>query len=135
MSEFSAVLDAHALITYLEREEGFLTVLERFTQSLSGGSDTAMTVVNAGEVLYVVRRGYGDEVAEEIEKVIRTLPITLVDVDLELARLAARFKAEGGISYADCFAAALAVKEGVPVVTGDPEFRAVEGQVDVEWLR
>ncbi|MEE3259694.1 MAG: hypothetical protein VX293_10840 [Candidatus Latescibacterota bacterium] len=45
--------------------------------------------------------------AEEIEAIIRSLPITVIAVDLDLAREAARFKSAGGLSSADCFAAAL----------------------------
>ena len=38
------------------------------------------------------------------------------------------------IPYADCFAAATAIKEKATVVTGDPEFRKVEGLVGIDWL-
>ncbi len=130
----SAVLDAHALLVYLERENGFLKVLDRFTKALSDKLSPAMTVVNVGEVLYVVRREHGEEVAQNIDSVIQSLPIDIVSVDLDMARDAARFKAGGGLSYADCFSAALALREGVPLLTGDSEFRAVEGEVEVEWL-
>lgn len=130
----SAVLDTHALLTYFEREKGFLKVLDRFTDALSGDLELAMTVVNAGEILYIVRRAHGDEVADRIDSVILSLPIRLVDVDMELTRLAAEFKASGGISYADCFAAALAKREGVPVLTGDPEFEGLSKEIEIDWL-
>ncbi|MGP1675025.1 MAG: PIN domain-containing protein, partial [Candidatus Limnocylindrales bacterium] len=58
-------------------------------------------------------------------------PIT---VDLELASRAAWFKLRGGISYADCFAAALAHRDGLPLITGDPEFRRVEDVIQIAWL-
>ena len=38
------------------------------------------------------------------------------------------------MAYADCFAAALAKLRGLEVVTGDPEFKAVEKEVKVAWL-
>ena len=63
-----------------------------------------------------------------------TLPIEIVDVDLDLTREAARFKAAGGLSYADCFAAALASQRGTSLLTGYREFEAVAGQIRVEWL-
>ena len=59
---------------------------------------------------------------------------TIVDVDLELAARASWFKLRGGISYADCFAAALAHRDGFPLITGDPEFRRVEDVVRIAWL-
>ncbi len=72
--------------------------------------------------------------AGEIETIIRTLPIELVDADLDLAREAARLKATHPIFYADCFAAALARLRSSRVITGDREFEALEGEVDVHWL-
>lgn len=128
------VLDAHALIVYLEREEGFETVRRRFSQSLADGEPLPMTVVNLGEVLYIVRRERGAAKAEQVEAVVQTLPIEVVDVDLGLTREAARFKAAGGLSYADCFAAALASQRQTGLLTGDPGFRAVADQIRVEWL-
>ena len=58
----------------------------------------------------------------------------IVAVDLELAARAAWFKLCGGISYADCFAAALAHRDNLPLLTGDPEFRRVEDVVRIAWL-
>ena len=58
----------------------------------------------------------------------------IVDVDLELGARAGWFKLRGGISYADCFAAALAHRESVPLLTGDREFRRVEDVIEIVWL-
>ena len=127
-------LDAHALLVYLEREEGFAKVRDHFTHALSEGDLLPMTTVNIGEVLYIVRREQGATKADEIEGVIRPLPIVLVDVDLILAREAARFKAAGGLSYADCFAAALASLRQISLLTGDSEFEKVETEIEIEWL-
>lgn len=53
---------------------------------------------------------------------------------MELALAAARLKAIFPLAYADTFAAALAQRGGVPVVTGDPEFKRLAGVVSVIWL-
>lgn len=45
------------------------------------------------------------------------LPIEIIDVDIQLAKEAARFKATNKIAYADCFAAALAKLRKGEVVT------------------
>lgn len=63
-------------------------------------SNLLMTSVNYGEVYYTVLRECGQQKAEEIESVIRTLPIEIVDVDVAVAKEAARFKANYKISYA-----------------------------------
>jgi predicted nucleic acid-binding protein len=38
------------------------------------------------------------------------------------------------MSYADCFAAALAKQRSVELVIGDKEFKQVEGEIEVMWL-
>ena len=55
-------------------------------------------------------------------------------MERDLGARAAWFKLRGGISYADCFAAALAHRDGVPLITGDPEFRRMEDVIRVVWL-
>jgi predicted nucleic acid-binding protein len=55
--------------------------------------------------------------------------------DLELVRQAAIFKATRKMSYADCFAAALAKIRNAELVTGDREFKVVEGELKrIRWL-
>jgi len=65
------------------------------------------------------------------------LPINVVGVgdDLTLARQAATYKATRKLSYADCFAAALAKARNAELVTGDPEFKALEKEIKVTWLK
>ncbi|MBZ0169935.1 PilT-like protein [Candidatus Methylomirabilis lanthanidiphila] len=65
---------------------------------------------------------------------ITTLPIQIVPADLELARQAAAFKSGKKMSYADCFAAALAKLRKAELVTGDKEFRQVEGELKILWI-
>jgi len=47
---------------------------------------------------------------------------------------AARIKAEYPLSFADCFAIAIARCQKAAVLTGDPEFKKVEHLVKIEWL-
>jgi len=60
-------------------------------------------------------------------------PVQLVDADKTLTYEAAKLKALYRIAYADCFAAALALKLKAPVVTGDPEFKKLDDRIDVIW--
>jgi predicted nucleic acid-binding protein len=55
--------------------------------------------------------------------------------DQELIRQAAAFKATKKMSYADCFAAALAKLRNAELLTGDRDFKAVESDLKVGWLR
>jgi predicted nucleic acid-binding protein len=55
-------------------------------------------------------------------------------VERELALMAAHIKAKHAIAYADAFAAALAQHYAAMLVTGDPEFKLLEGVLDIHWL-
>jgi len=128
------VLDTHGLLVFLEREPGFEKVKSLFVAALEEDNDLLMTSVNFGEVYYIILREFGEKKVNEVEKIIRTLPIEIVDVDMQLAREAARFKATKRISYADCFVAALAKLHKGEVVTGDKEFKALEDEVKISWI-
>jgi ribonuclease VapC len=60
--------------------------------------------------------------------------LEIVPVERELALMAAHIKAEHAIAYADTFAAALAQRAGATLVTGDPEFKLLDGVLDIHWL-
>jgi len=130
----TTVLDSYALLAYFEKEDGWDTVAQLLADAAADRCRLCGCVVNWGEVLYITERTYGTEKAEEVEAIMETLPIEWVDADRELTREAARFKVDGGLAYADCFAAGLARKTEGEVVTDDPEFEAVSDQVDVRWL-
>ncbi len=79
-------------------------------------------------------RRFGDQKAQEIEQLIQTLPITLIEANKELTREAARVKATKRMAYADCFTVALARLKKSEIYTGDPEFKAVEKDIKVVFL-
>jgi predicted nucleic acid-binding protein len=132
---YEKVLDSWALLCYLEREPGFEEIIKAFEEAVDTSRPLRMTVINWGEVYYQVARKYGDDRAQEIERLIDSFPIVIVDIDRDLAREAARLKAVKKMAYADCFAAALAKQQMAGLYTGDPEFKAVEKELKILWLR
>ncbi len=128
------VLDAHGLLVFLEKEAGYEKVEQSLIAAIEKDTCLLMTSVNFGEVNYIVLRECGLAKVQEIEKIIRTLPIEIVDVDMELAKEAACFKAVHKMSYADCFAAALAKLHKGEIITGDKEFKSVENEIKIAWL-
>jgi predicted nucleic acid-binding protein len=128
------VLDSWALLCYLEQEPGYEKIIELFDKAIESSRPLLMSMVNWGEVYYQVARRFGDPKAQEIERLIQTLPITLVEANKELTREAARIKAIRKMAYADCFAVALARLRKAELYTGDPEFRAVEKEIKIVWL-
>ena len=70
-----------------------------------------------------------------IARELRAAPIEFHPADRRLADLAADFKARYKISLADAFAAALAKDRKTELVTGDPEFKPLEKEIKIQWLR
>jgi predicted nucleic acid-binding protein len=128
------VLDSYSLIAYVEGEAGKDTMIEIFRSARDSGKACLLSVVNWGEVYYITLREAGQEQADQVAHLISTLPIHIVPADLDLAQHAAIFKSSKKMSYADCFAAALAKHRRVELVTGDKEFKEVEKDVKILWL-
>ena len=128
------VLDSYSLLAYIEGEAGAETMIDIFRVARDSGRSLFLSVVNWGEVYYITMREAGHERADEVAHLISTLPIQIVPADLDLTRQAAELKSKHRMSYADCFAAALARQRKAELVTGDRDFRQVEGEVKILWL-
>jgi predicted nucleic acid-binding protein len=126
------VLDAYAIIAYLKKESGHVRVLELME---SGDADLIINSINLGEVFYIIARERGIQAADYFLSVILpSLPIMVLDNSLEDVIEAARLKAVHALSFADCFAAATAIREQAPLVTGDPEFKKLGKAVAIDWV-
>jgi len=128
------VVDSYALLAFFEKETGFEKVESALITANERDQNLLVSVVNFGEVYYIVLREYGLEKAIEIEKIIQTLPIDIVDVDVNLTKEAAKYKAFKNLSYADCFAAALAKINKAELMTGGKEFQEVETEIKIIWI-
>ncbi|HEY6167015.1 MAG TPA: type II toxin-antitoxin system VapC family toxin [Verrucomicrobiae bacterium] len=131
------VLDSWALIAFFEDEPGADAVEDIIHRATLDRHRLYLSVVNWAEVYYSTMRSVSQEAAEARAHEIATLPIDIVGVgdDLRLTRLAAQFKASHKISLADGFAAALAKEKKAELVTGDPEFKALEKEIKINWLK
>jgi ribonuclease VapC len=128
------VLDSYSLIAYFEGEAGTDKMIEVFRAARHSGRHLLLSVVNWGEVFYITLREAGRERADQVAHLISSLPIQIIPADLDLTKQAAEFKATRKISYAGCFAAALAKLRKAELVTGDREFKQVEGDVRLLWI-
>ena len=130
----SYVLDSFAMIAYFEDEPGADKVAGILTEIHEKGARGYMSVINWGEIYYNTMRESGKEDAKMVIEQLSKYTIEIVDANKALTILAAKFKAQYPIAYADCFAAALAVQRKAVVVTGDPEFRRLSGRISIEWV-
>ena len=128
------VLDSHALLALLRDEPGGEAVAGILERAGQRDQPVHMTEVNYAEVQYMIRRKDGDAAWATIAGELRAAPIEFHPADRRLADTAADFKARFKISLADAFAAALAKDKKADLVTGDPEFKAVEKEIKINWL-
>ncbi len=128
------VLDSWAVIAYLEDEPAGQQVADLIASAHEEAIPVYLCVVNAGEIWYIIAREISEEEANRSIKELRELRIQFVDVDWELTQEAARFKAQHKMSYADCYAAALAKVRKADLVTGDREFKPLEEQIKIQWV-
>lgn len=129
------VLDSFALIAYF-RDEAGAEMMEALLVS-AGKKDhpVLMTDVNYAEVKYSIMKKDGADAWAEAAKILPGLPIEFHSTTRSLADSAADFKTRFKMSLADAFAAALAKEENADLVTGDVEFKALESEIKVLWLK
>lgn len=121
-------------MAFLEGEPASQQVTDLLVDAHESNIPVLISVVNAAEIWYLVARGISDADADSTISRLEEMGVALVDADWSVAVEAARFKSGHKISLGDAFAGALAqVSEGV-LVTGDPEFKQLEGQIRVLWL-
>ena len=89
-----AVLDAGALTALYENEPGAAQVASLIQLAGDRRCSLAMSVVNWGEVYYVIWNGRGPGVARHVIEEIAHLPLSIVPPGLEQTRLATELQAE-----------------------------------------
>lgn len=131
------VLDSWALIAYFAGEPEAPQVKQILLKADTSGQKLLLCAVNWGEVYYSVMRVTNQAQAEIIAREIAGMAIEIVPVeaDLHLVRQVAIYKATKKFSYADAFAAALAKIRKAELITGDPDLKAVDGEIKIHWLK
>ncbi|MGH9632966.1 MAG: PIN domain-containing protein [Bryobacteraceae bacterium] len=131
------VLDAWAVMAWLKGEQ---PAAERVRLLLEAAGRREhrllMNIVNLGEVFYLSAKARDIVYAERVFESLRSRVATISASD-DLVMLAASLKSRNAISYADAFAAATALLREAPLVTGDPELRAMAAQeksLKLEWI-
>jgi predicted nucleic acid-binding protein len=121
-------------MAYIEDEPAAERVADMIADAREDRVRLLMSVVNVGEVWYNMARRRSDHDADDAIRDLRSIGIEFIDADWPVTEIAAGYKAKGGISYADCFAAALARSSNATLVTGDREFKRLEKELTIEWL-
>jgi predicted nucleic acid-binding protein len=118
----------------LRGEDGADLVQRALESASRRDTHLLMTEVSYAEVKYITIRKDGREAWERVAASLDSLPILFLPATRALADAAADLKASHRISLADAFAVALAKQHQAELITGDPEFRALEKQLTIRWL-
>jgi len=133
----SFVLDSFALIGFLENEKFASRIEMLLKQARQGKILIYLHAIHLGEVYYITLREQSQNIADLAFARIKAFPVKYIDIiDDELLRKAAWLKANYPISYADAFAASMAIIHKSTLLTGDPEFKKLgkKEAIAIEWL-
>ena len=128
------VFDSWAVLAFLNNEPSAEKVEKLILSSRQEEKAMLITVVNLGEIWYSIARTRSETLADIKIDELGSTGFLAVEVDWELTYQAARFKSKYKLSYADCFAAALAKVHNVQLITGDRAFKQLQGEVKILWL-
>lgn len=130
----SYVLDSYALLAFFNNEKGIEVVRELLLKAAKSKLLLYLLNINLGKIIYIIERELGINSAQLALSRIKEMPVEIVYADMELTLKAAHLKANYPVSYADAFAAALAVLKGSVLVTGDNDFSKLDHLVEILWL-
>lgn len=131
----NVVFDSYAILAYLGDEQGATIVVDYLSQALDERRSIFISSVNWAEIGYQCIRRQGIAGWKFIQARLLEFPIQIVETDPSQTEKAAELKAEHRMSLADAYAAALATQKSGVLLTGDPEFKAVESKLKkIIWL-
>ncbi|HCC79411.1 MAG: hypothetical protein A2X25_06795 [Chloroflexi bacterium GWB2_49_20] len=128
------VLDSFALIAYFCAEPGGEIVKELLEKALNLELDLHLSIINLGEMYYILYKTRGKDFADSAVEDTNNLPIQVISITDSQVWDAAEIKAHFSISYADAFAASLAQSLNASIVTGDPEFNNIINGPNIIWI-
>ncbi len=128
-------LDTFALLAYLRDEPAASRIERLLDDARQGKCRLYLSIINLGEILYITERRGGIAKVQDALALLRQLPIEVLPTDEQTVFAAAHIKANYIVSYADSFAIVAEQTVGGTLITGNPEFGAVEDIVNIEWLQ
>jgi len=114
------IIDACALLAFLNDEEGADKVEDLLIQSVTDDVSVSMSIVNLLEVYYGELRDKGSDIAQIVLDMVQHYSIKIINtISGQVFQEAARLKAVYRISLADCIGIATATELSGQFVTSD----------------
>ena len=129
------LLDSWAILAYLKKEcPADERVLELLEEAHENKVRLFLSIMNLGEIYYLVGREKGEKTAQYTLEEIKHLPIEILSVAEKDVLSATHWKMQYSMAYADAFAVSAAQKHHATLLTGDPEILALVDFLDIEIL-
>ena len=133
------ILDACALLAFLNDEEGGDKIEDLLNQSFEGDISVSMSIVNLLEVYYNELRDKGADVAKTVLEVVQDYSLNIIKtISNKTFHEAAHLKTTYKMSIADCIGLATAIELSGQFVTSDHhELEQVAKQTSqfIFWFR
>lgn len=129
------VLDASALIRYIDDEAGSNRVEEILGECVAGKAVLCISAIQWGEVAANLRKRMGKFHEQRILSGLLPSEVEIIPASSECAVRAADLRVDRKIAYADAFALDLAMRSSDNVlVTADFDFKTVDDLARIEFL-
>jgi len=129
------VLDASALLRFIDDEAGAQRVSEVIQSHTQGRDRVVMSALHWGEVIGVFYKRRGQPGADRISARLQALQIEPIAASPDRAARSAVIKATRKIPYVDSFAVGLAGDSSRHrLITADFDFKPAEHDISIEFL-
>lgn len=128
------LLDAFGLFLYLQKVGSYQVIKRLFRSVQMEKKSILINEMSIGEIFHVTARTYSVEKAEALLPLLEVLPLKIVSNSLDDILRAARLRSRYDISTIGSLIVVTAEKENAILLTGDPEFKEVEGLIHIRWL-
>jgi len=128
------VLDTSALLTFIEKEEGFEVVEALLLESLERRNAIYVSVASFIEIFYISAQEQGIEIAINRTKIMQDLVINIEPIVLEDIQEIGLLKSQSKLSFADSCIAGLALIKKATLVHKDPEFEMMPTKIEQKIL-
>ncbi len=134
MAETMIVLDTSALLAYVDDEDGAEVVANYLRAGQQQEATLNASFVTLTEIRYITIQEKDESSADYLVGLVKSWPINWIYPDERQCLLAARYKAEYGISLADSFVAAATSLLDATLVHKDPDFELMAAELRFRGL-
>lgn len=129
------ILDASAILRYLDGEAGADRVSGIIKGHLAGKHQVVVSAIHWGEVAGITCKRHGKQTSDTVLARLRAFGFEIVSATAEQAVSSALVKVQYGIPYADAFGVVLAAMSAEHIlITADFDVHSAASDVRIEFL-